>query len=169
MTKHWFTCRVKSVRHDSDGAEIKVTEAYVLDGYSYTEAEYRMATICEEEGIRPFEIVSITKSPIHEVIRFDDADNWFRVVVALTTFDEQKGVEKETNQNILLSAADVRDAFDKVAGHMRNLGIGYVIPSIAFQKITAVYPLDETEGGRPATPVSEALAAHIDEETGEVF
>ena len=61
------------------------------------------------------------------------------------------------------------DAYDKVAGHMRNLGIGYVIPSISYQKIAAVYPLDETEGGRPATPVTAALAASVDEETGEVF
>jgi hypothetical protein len=52
---------------------------------------------------------------------------------------------------------------------MRNLGIGYVIPSISYQKIAAVYPLDETEGGRPATPVTAALAASVDEETGEVF
>ena len=151
MTKHWFTCKVKYTRHDSEGAEIKATEAFVLDAFNYTEAETRMTAICENEGIRPFEITQITKSNYSEVIRFEDADLWFKVKIALTTFDEDKGREKETNENILLSASDVRDAYDKVSEHMRQLGVGYVIPSVSFMKITEVFPLDE-EGGSNAGP-----------------
>ena len=152
MTKHWFTCKVKYTRHDSEGAEVKATESFVLDAFNYTEAESRMTTICENEGIRPFEITQITKSNFSEVIRFEDADLWFKVKIALTTFDEDKGREKETNEHILLSARDVRDAFDKVSEHMRSLGVGYVIPAISFLKITEVFPLDE-EGGSNAGPV----------------
>lgn len=151
MTKHWFTCKVKYTRLDSEGAEIKATEAFVLDAFNYTEAETRMTAICENEGIRPFEITQITKSNYTEVIRFEDADLWFKVKIALTTFDEDKGREKETNENILLSASDVRDAYEKVSDHMRSLGVGYVIPSISFMKITEVFPLDE-EGGSNAGP-----------------
>jgi hypothetical protein len=61
----------------------------------------------------------------------------------LTTFDADRGTEKESNQHILLSATDVRDAYDKVSQHMNQLGVGYVIPSIAFQKIIEVFPQDE--------------------------
>jgi hypothetical protein len=159
MTKHWFTCKVKYTRHDSEGAEIKATEAFVLDAFNYTEAETRMTTICENEGIRPFEITQITKSNFSEVIRFDDADLWFKVKIALTTFDEDKGKEKESNEHILLSARDVRDAYDKVAEHMRSIGVGYVIPSIAFQKITEVFPLEE-EGGSNAGPAGFGAPEH---------
>ena len=77
------------------------------------------------------------------MIRFPECDKWFRVKVAMTTFDADKGTEKESNQHILLSAVDVRDAFDKVSGHMNQLGVGYVIPSIAYQKIVEVFPQDE--------------------------
>ena len=120
MTKHWFTCKVKYVRHDAEGAEVKATESFVLDAYNYTEAESRMTGICENEGIRPFEIVQITKSNLSEVIRFEDADKWFKVKIALTSLDEQKGVEKESYQHVLLSASDVRDAYDKVQKHMSH-------------------------------------------------
>ncbi len=163
MTKHWFTCKVKYVRHDAEGAEVKATESFVLDAYNYTEAESRMTGICEQEGIRPFEIVQITKSNLVEVIRFDDADQWFKVKIALTSLDEKAGKEKESYQHILLSATDVRDAFDKVRKHMSTVGVGFVIPSIVFQKITEVFPLDE-EGGSHAlhgapdlTPEAEAV------------
>ncbi len=159
MTKHWFTCKVKYTRHDADGAEVTATEAFVLDAYNYTEAETRMTQICDDEGIRPFEITQITKSNFSEVIRFEGEDKWFKVKIALTTFDEQKGVEKETNQYLLVSAGDVRDAYDKVAGHMNKLGIGYVIPAITFQKITEVFPLDETAAGHVPPPPAYAVSS----------
>ncbi|MDA0728901.1 MAG: DUF4494 family protein [Bacteroidetes bacterium] len=143
MVKHWFNCKVSYRALDSEGGEIKKVEQFVLDAYTYTEAETRMTQICEYEGIRPFEITQLTKTNLLEVIRFPGCDKWFRVKVSLSTFDADKGTEKESSQHILLSATDVRDAYDKVAGHMNQLGVGYVIPSIAFQKIAEVFPQDE--------------------------
>lgn len=175
MTKHWFTCKVKYVRHDQEGAEIKATESFVLDAYNYTEAEARMTGICEQEGIRPFEIVQITKSPLAEVIRFEDADKWFKVKISLTTLDEERGIEKESHQYILLSANDVRDAFDKVAKHMSKVGVGYVIPAITFQKITEVFPLDEVGGSNPLPgtlakePSIDSNIATVQMDTGEIM
>ena len=113
MVKHWFNCKVSSRSLDSEGAEVKKVEQFVLDAYTYTEAETRMTQICEYEGIRPFEITQLTKTNLIEVIRYPECDKWFRVKVAMTTFDADKGTEKESNQHILLSATDVRDAFDK--------------------------------------------------------
>jgi len=159
MTKHWFTCKVKYTRHDADGAEVTATEAFVLDAYNYTEAETRMTQICDDEGIRPFEITQITKSTIAEVIRFQDCDKWFKVKIAMTSFDDQKGIEKETHQYLLISALDVRDAYDKVASHMRKVGIGYIIPAITFQKITEVFPLEETSAGQVPPPPGHAVTS----------
>ena len=141
------------MKPDSEGHETKKTEQFVLDAYTYTEAETRMVEILECEGIRPFEITQITKTSIIEVIRFDEFDKWFRVKISLTTVDESRGVEKEANQYILVSAADVRDAYDKAAGHMNAVKVGYIIPSIAYQKISEVFPLEEW------TPVTEPVLA----------
>ena len=141
------------MKPDSEGHETKKTEQFVLDAYTYTEAETRMVEILECEGIRPFEITQITKTSIIEVIRFDEFDKWFRVKISLTTVDESRGVEKEANQYILVSAADVRDAYDKASGHMNAVKVGYIIPSIAYQKISEVFPLEEW------TPVTEPVLA----------
>jgi len=112
---------------------------------------HRMVEILECEGIRPFEITQITKTTIIEVIRFAECDKWFRVKISLTTVDESKGVEKEANQYILVSANDVRDAYDKSAGHMNAVKVGYIIPSVVYQKIAEVFPLEEW------TPVAEPV------------
>lgn len=155
MTKHWFTIKVRYVRHDSEGAEVKATETFVLDAYNYTEAESRMTLICENEGIRPFEILSITKTALMEVIRYEDADLWFKVKVSLTILDEQKGAEKEASAHLLLSAKDVRDAYDKTCAHMNKVGVGYVIPAVTYQKITEVFPLDEETASVESTAVAD--------------
>ena len=102
--------------------------------------------------------MQITKSNLVEVIRFDDADQWFKVKIALTSLDEKAGKEKESYQHILLSATDVRDAYDKVRKHMSKVGVGFVIPSVIFQKITEVFPLEE-EGGSHALHGAPDLAA----------
>ena len=122
------------MKPDSEGSEVKKTEQLVLDAYTYTEAETRMVEILEAEGIRPFEITQITKTTLVEVIRFAECDKWFKVKVSLTTVDVNKGTEKEANQYLLVSAEDVKDAFEKVKTHMNAVHVGYVIPSVVYQK-----------------------------------
>ena len=131
------------MKPDSEGSEVKKTEQFVLDAYTYTEAETRMVEILEAEGIRPFEITQITKTTLVEVIRFAECDKWFKVKVSLTTVDVNKGTEKEANQYLLVSAEDVKDAFEKVKTHMNAVHVGYVIPSVVYQKISEVFPFEE--------------------------
>ena len=145
------------MKPDSEGSEVKKTEQFVLDAYTYTESETRMVEILEAEGIRPFEITQITKTNLVEVIRFPACDKWFKVKVALTTVDESKGTEKEANQFLLVSAADVKDAYEKVKTHMNAVHVGYLIPSVVYQKISEVFPIEEW------TPVSAPSVADQEE------
>ena len=131
------------MKPDNEGSEVKKTEQFVLDAYTYTEAETRMVEILESEGIRPFEITQITKTTLVEVIRFAECDKWFKVKVSLTTVDVNKSTEKEVNQYLLVSAEDVKDAFEKVKTHMNAVHVGYVIPSVIYQKISEVFPIKE--------------------------
>ena len=95
MTRNWFTCVVKYVRPGVDGSEEKTTDQLLLDAYTYTEAEARLVGIVTDVCTGPFEVKSITKSNYAEVVRFDTGDKWFRVKVALTSFDERSGKEKQ--------------------------------------------------------------------------
>ena len=42
MTANWFEAKVKYIKVNEDGRERKVTESYLLDAMSYTEAESRI-------------------------------------------------------------------------------------------------------------------------------
>jgi len=163
MKKYWFTCVVQYSRNGVDGAEEKKTDQLLLDAYTYTEAEARLVGIVAEFCTGPFIIKQITKSNYTEVVRFDTGEQWFRIKVALTSFD------------------------DKVMLFMKSASVGFVIPSINYTKISEVYPLSE-EGSVNVIPSdshagSEAFADHpalapveplaavpagVDAETGEV-
>ncbi len=143
------------MKPDSEGSDVKKTEQFLLDAYTYTEAETRMVEILEAEGIRPFEITQITKTTLVEVIRFAECDKWFKVKVSLTTVDINKGTEKEANQYLLVSAENVKDAFEKVKTHMNAVHVGYVIPSVVYQKISEVFPIEEWNPVKSAASVPD--------------
>jgi len=179
MKKHWFTCVVKYTKNGVDGSEEKSTEQFLLDAYTYTEAEARLVGIVTEFCAGPFEVQQISKSNYVEVVRFESGDRWFRIKVALTSFDEKSGKEKEHNQFFLFSADDVRDAYDKTGEFMKTAGIGYVIPAINYTKISEVYPLSEegstnviASDGYGVTAEDHpgmATPAGVNSETGEVI
>ena len=52
MTRNWFTCVVKYVRHGADGSEEKTTDQLLLDAYTYTEAEARLVGIVTDGDLR---------------------------------------------------------------------------------------------------------------------
>jgi hypothetical protein len=196
MKKDWFTCKVRHVKQDEHGHENKVTELYVLDAYNYTEAEARMLYILESMGNGPFEVQQITKSNFQEVIRFEDADLWFKVKVSFVSFDEESGKEKSSNQYFLVSSIDVKDAYERVTDFLQSSISSCVIPAVTYTKIMDVYPLEEEEPGMrtirergltpqgdvpgmPGPPITPGLQGNadaeevneekVDEETGEVF
>lgn len=190
MQKSWFTCRVKYVKLTESGREEKATDSYVLDAHSYTEAEARITQIMMQSVKGVFQIQNIAKSNFAEVIRFDDAEKWFKVKVSLVSFDEESGREKQSNQFLLMTANDVQDAYLKTGEVMRGSISGYVIPAISFTKIVDVFPLAEEdeadrrmreEGlkplsevigqdvpGPPQTPL-QTNEAMVDPESGEII
>lgn len=174
MNKHWFTCKVKSVREDADGNESKVTDLHVLDAYNYTEAEARMTFLMQQISRGPFEIQQITKSNFTEVIRFSDDGHWHRVKVAFISFVEESGQEKSSTQTFLLNGEDIRDVFDKTSDFLKHSQASFVISSVSYTKIINVYPLSEEDAGdrvireRGLTPVSEFIPSNVNPETGEI-
>ena len=62
-----------------------------------------------------------------------------------------------TNDHAVAAIFDAKQR-DKVRKHMSKVGVGFVIPSVIFQKITEVFPLEE-EGGSHALHGAPDLVA----------
>ena len=64
MTSNWFEAKVKYVKVTDEGKEKKVTETYLFDAVSYTEAESRTLESLREMVQGDFYIAGLKKSNI---------------------------------------------------------------------------------------------------------
>ena len=63
----WFECKVKYVKIDDDGRERKVSEVYLVDAVSFTDAETRIIQQMETMVRGEFMVDNIKKSNIVEI------------------------------------------------------------------------------------------------------
>jgi hypothetical protein len=147
MSAIWYECKVKYRKTDETGIQKVVTEPYLVDAVSYTEAEKRineeMAAYVSEE----FKITNIKVANYAEIHPFENGDRWFKSKIALVAYDEESGKERKTNMYILLQANDVKEAYDNTIEVMKNTMGDYTIPMITESPIMDVFPYFSGEEG----------------------
>lgn len=146
----WFESKVKYVKISESGSEQTVTENFLLDAVSYTDAETRIIRQMHQmvKG-GEFTIVDIKKSRIAEVFPFENGEWWFKATINLVTIDEDAGKEKKLRTYYLLMADDIKEALDRLEESLSFLVIPYVISSMAVSTIVDVFPYEPIESQVP--------------------
>ena len=119
---NWFECKIRYEKVAENGMNKKVTEPYLVDALSFTEAESRII-----EEITPFISGEFTVSDIKRAnyselffCEDDEADKWFKCKLYFITLDEKSGAEKKTATNVLVQAADLKDSIKKLDEGMKR-------------------------------------------------
>jgi hypothetical protein len=156
---NWFTVRVKYTKQLEDGSFKRVSEPYLLAAMSFTDAEAR---IYEELGTMikgEFNVVGITRTELHDVFHYEDADIWYKVKAMYETTDIDSDKTKKVSQNFLLSAASVKEAYDRLRESLSTLMVDFTIPTISVSPIVDVFPfneeLDKELSRRPLEEIEE--------------
>ena len=147
----WFECKIRYEKIAENGMTKKVTEPYLVDALSFTEAESRII-----EEITPFITGEFTVSDIKRAnyselfpCEEDAADRWFKCKLYFITIDEKSGAEKKTAANMLVQAADLRDAVKKLDEGMKGTLADYSIASVSETAIMDVYPYSAEPNVKP--------------------
>lgn len=140
MSAIWFECKVKYRKTDDNGVQKIVTEPYLIDALSYTEAEARLTQEMSAYISEEFKISNIKMANYAEIHPFEKADRWFKSKVSLLAFDEESGKEKKSNMYLLIQANDVKEAFDNTVTVMNGTMGEYTIPMISESPIIDVFP-----------------------------
>ena len=140
-TSTWFETKVKYQKTMEDGSEKVVSEAYVVDALSFTEAE---SAIIDEMSVYvsgELKVSGIGKACYGEIFfsDIDDDDKWYKAKVAYIAYDEKKGVEKRTNQIMLIQAKDLRVAVQNLDKGMQGTMGDWDIISIAETPIMDIF------------------------------
>ena len=140
-TAQWFICKVRYEKTQENGMQKKVTESYVIDAMSFTEAEERIIEEMSAYISGEFEVKDISLAPFGEIF-FDDrpsADRYYKAKLAFITIDEKSGNEKRQNVIYLVHAENFNAAVNNVAEVIRGTMTDCEIVSIAETQIMDVF------------------------------
>ena len=151
MSMHtWFECKIRYEKLMENGMNKKVTEPYLVDALSFTEAEARIIEEMTPFITGEFTVSDIKRANYSELFPSEEAaDRWFKCKLIFITLDEKSGAEKKTSTQVLVQAADLRDAVKKLDEGMKGTMADYQIGSVAETAIMDVYPYSSEPNDKP--------------------
>lgn len=137
----WFDTKIRYEKLGDDNKQKFVTEEYIVDAMSFTEAE---AFIIEEMSSYisgDFNVTGITKCNFGEVFfsDLDTDDKFFKVKLQFITIDEKTDKEKYTTNNFLVQAHTLQQAVKYMEDIMSTTQNDYVFAGIQDTKIMDVF------------------------------
>ena len=140
-TSTWFETKVKYQKTMEDGSEKVVSEAYVVDALSFTEAE---SAIIDEMSVYvsgELKVSNLGKASYQEVFfsDVDDDDKFYTCKLQFITIDEKSEKEKRSNVTYLVQAKSLARALRYVDEAMGKTMIDYDIVGLNETKIYDVF------------------------------
>ena len=110
----FYEVKIQHQTMQEDGKKKKVTEQYVVESLSFTEAEARIIEEMTPYIDGEFDVVSEKIAPYNEILISDriNDDKWFISKVSLITIDEGTAKEKKTSQRFLVQADTSQTALE---------------------------------------------------------
>ena len=142
-TSSWFECSVSYERTQDNGTQKRVTEKYVVEALSFTEAEANMTEEISYYVSGEMKVKGIVPAQYSEIF-FSDAANdgyWFKVKVKFITIDEKTSKEKYTNVVYLVQGADISSAKANIEKELNKSIADCNLSGISETKIIDVFTM----------------------------
>ena len=143
---NWFECKVSYEKIMENGMQKKVTEPYLVDALSFTEAEARIIEELKPYITGEFTIADIKRARLAEIFFNENGDRYFKAKVNFITLDEKSGSEKKTAAQMLAQANDLKEALAVVEQGMAGTLADYSIASLTETALMDVFPYSTPVG-----------------------
>jgi len=140
----WFITKVKYNKVNEEGMLKQVSEQYLVDADSYTEAESRIYQKLEEMSIGYFDVTNISKTNYVDVFQYEDGDLWHKCKVQYSPVSET-GKEKKITQLMLVNSETVKQAYDRINESLSNMLVTFTVPDIIETKIIEVFEYEKVD------------------------
>lgn len=141
----WIETKLRYSKVVGNGAVKKVTEAYLVDALSFTEAESRIIEEMKPHISGDFEVKAVKKAKIAEVMATDRGGYWYKVRAMFISIDEHSGADKLTPHDFMVEANDIEEAISGFKSEI-NLMIDYKIAGVTETPIMDVFPVKLSNG-----------------------
>ena len=141
----WFECKVKYDKTLETGAVKTVTEPYLVDALSFTEAEARITEELQPYISGEFTVSAVRRVNLSDIFYNESGDRWYKVKTNFITIDEKTAVEKKTASFQLVQASDFKEALDVFMEGMKDTMADFEIASITETMLMDVFSANLTE------------------------
>ena len=141
MNNNWFECGIRYDKVMEDGKRKKVTEQYLVKGFSFTDAEAKIIEEISAYIDSEYTVSTIKRANYSEIFATYESDSeyWFKCKVAFVTINERTGKEKKTACYMLIQAKSTEDATQKLNNEMNGTVSDYQIASVSETNIYDVF------------------------------
>lgn len=144
---NWFECKIKYEKVLENGITKKVSEPYLVDALSFTEAEARIIQEMTPFISSEFTVADIKRANLTELFPAaeDAADKWFKIKLIFITLDEKSGAEKRTSSLVLVQAENLKDSVKRLEECMKGSMADYEIAAVSETLIMDVFPFGQQQ------------------------
>lgn len=139
----WFETKVKYDKTMLDTGAIKsVTEPYLVDALSFTEAEARITKEMDPFVSGELTVTAVRKVRFEDVLYHEGGDRWYKVKINMITIDEKTGAEKRSASFSLVQASEFKLALDYFLEAMKSVLFDFEIVNITEMAYIDVFGAD---------------------------
>lgn len=140
---NWFLSKVTYDKILENWLQKKVTEQYLVDALSFTEAEARTIEELKPLITGEFKVSAVGRAKISEIFYNENGGKYYKVKVFFVTLDEKTGIEKYTAAHMISQASDIKEAIRVFEEGMKGTLSDYVIASVAETPIVDIFEFNE--------------------------
>lgn len=176
-TAEWFEAKVRYDKIIEDGSQKSITETYVVDALSFTEAEESITEEMSAYISGEFDVSNLKKAAYKEIFFSDDPrdDKWYKVKLQFIIIDEKSGKEKLSAVNYLVQSRNLQGAVKNVEEVMDNGMQDWKLAAVTETMFLDVFEHDGTrhvnkpkEDDRPEYLDAEAAEAAAEAEKNPI-
>ena len=135
----WYLCKVSYERQADEMGMKKVTESYLVDALSFTEAEERVIKeVTPFVSVGELEVVNIRPMRLAELLLDEESGKYYRAKVNLTTIDTA-GQERKVGTAMVVQADSLLEGAKPLLAHLDSGVSAYELVSIGELDILDVY------------------------------
>lgn len=140
--KKWFLAKIRYEKTGEKGMTRKVTESYLVDALSFTEAEARIIDNVKDFITGEFNVTALKWESVSELFASDKEcdDKWYKIKVAYITLDEKSGKERRTYAYMFVQSSDTANAEKRLHEGMKGTLADYLVMEVKETQIVDVYP-----------------------------
>lgn len=138
--QNWFECKVSFEKTAENGMQKRVTESYLVDALSFTEAEARIIEEMKPFISGEFTVSAVGRKKLSEIFFNENGDRFYKIKVYFITLDEKSGAEKKTAVQMLAQASNLKEAISVLEDGMKGTLTDYTIASVTETQIMDIFP-----------------------------